>query len=145
MTFDPIKFLKLANDLFVDGNYDEEEKYRTCVSRAYYAAHLFTREKLKKLKRITGTEVDERKGEMHQKVIDALKYMKEENKIVWGEKKEKKLWQRLNKLKLKRGDADYNLNENFQYMEKTVKFYIEDADDIIQRVNKLTLSDFLET
>lgn len=38
MTFDPIKFLKLANDLFVDGNYDEEEKYRTCVSRAYYAA-----------------------------------------------------------------------------------------------------------
>lgn len=76
-------------------------------------------------------------------MIDILKRVKEENKISWGERKEKKLWQRLNKLKLKRGDADYNLNENFLNMERTVKLYIEESDDIINKIDKLRQSDFL--
>lgn len=137
MTFDPIIFLNFAKELFTDNNYGEEEKYRTCISRSYYAAHLFTREKLKRLGLITQEEIDEKKGEIHQKVIDILKRVKEENKISWGEKKEKKLWQRLTKLKLKRGDADYNLNVNFRNMERTVRLYIEESEEIINKIDKL--------
>lgn len=99
MTFDPIKFLGLASDLFDDTNYDEEERYRTCISRAYYATHLFTREKLKKLGFVVETGIDKRKGDIHQIVIDALKGVKEEDKIVWRGKKEKKLWEMITKIK----------------------------------------------
>lgn len=137
MTFDPIKFLKLASELFEDTNYDEEERYRTCISRAYYATHLFTREKLKKLGFVIETGIDKRKGDMHQIVIDALKGINENDKIVWKGKKEKKLWEMLTKLKLKRGDADYNLNENFKDMKGSVKLYIGNAKDIINKVDKL--------
>lgn len=61
MTFDPTTFLSLAKNLFSDGNYGEEEKYRTCISRSYYAAHLFTREKLKRLELINQKELNEKR------------------------------------------------------------------------------------
>lgn len=49
MVLNPEKFLVLASALLRDIEYDEEIRYRTCISRAYYATHLFTREKLKKI------------------------------------------------------------------------------------------------
>ena len=65
MTFDPIKFLNLATKLFIDGNYDPDARYRTCISRAYYATHLFTREKLEKSGVTFPAEKDESKGIIH--------------------------------------------------------------------------------
>lgn len=144
MTLDPKEFLNLATGLFIDGEYNKEARYRTCISRAYYAAHLFTREKLEKLGFLFPIEKGERKGVIHDIVIEALKGLKEEDKIAWGKRREKKTWEKLSKLRLKRGDADYDLNENFQDMEKSVRLYIKNADDIIKKVDKLTSSDFLK-
>ena len=144
MIFDPIKFLDLATKLLYDINYDEDARYRTCVSRAYYATHLFTREKLEKLGVTFPAEKDESKGIIHYRVIEALKSLKEKDKIVSGRKREKKLWQKLNDLREKRGEADYDMNKNFLNMEVRVMLYITDAEDIIKKVDKLTSSDFLK-
>ena len=142
MTLDPMEFLDLSTKLFIDKNYEKEAKYRTCTSRAYYAAHLFTKEKLEKLGFAFPIEKDERKGVIHDKVIVALMSLKEKDKITWGRRKEKKLWQRLKDLRDRRGDADYILNINFRNMEDSVRLDITAADDIIKKVDKLTISDF---
>jgi hypothetical protein len=146
MTFNPREFLDLVTRLYLDRNYDDhvkEAKYRSCTSRAYYSAHLFTREKLKNLGLIDKTKIG---GEMHEKVINVLKYVKEKDKIVWRkrkEKKQKKLWERLDELREKRGLADYDLDINFLTMERSVATYMTESEDIIEKVNTLTRSDFL--
>ena len=73
-----------------------------------------------------------------------MKSLREKDKIVWGRKREKKLWQKLNDLREKRGEADYDMNKNFLNMEVRVMLYITDAEDIIKKVDKLTSSDFLK-
>lgn len=148
MTFDPKQFLNIATRLFVDRNYDDhvkEAKYRTCTSRAYYAVHLFAKEKLERLGFTFPEEKDKGKGIIHYRVIDTLKGLKEKDKIVWGRKRgkrEKKLWERLNDLREIRGEADYDMNKDFLNMEGNVRYSITDADDIIDKVDKLASSDF---
>ena len=46
--FKPRKFLKLAEDLIKDGDYEEPARTRTAIGRAYYASHLFIRQKMQK-------------------------------------------------------------------------------------------------
>ena len=123
MIFDPIKFLDLATKLLYDINYDEDARYRTCISRAYYAVHLFTKNKLKDIGVIIKIEKDERKGAIHDKVIDGLK-MKNGN-----------LGDMLSKLRDKRGDADYTLNVKFSGYG--VGLDIANAEYIIDEVGKL--------
>lgn len=122
--FDSIKFLDLATRLLYDKNYvNEDARYRTCISRAYYAAHLFTKKKLKEMGIVIKTEKDERKGVIHDKVIEALK------------KKNEPLADMLNDLREKRGFADYDLNEKFK--EYGVGLDIANAEFIIKEVDKL--------
>lgn len=127
MTLDPIKFLDLATKLLYDTNYDEEARYRTCISRAYYAAHLFTREKLKKIGIVIIVEKDERKGAIHDKVIEALTG------------KNKKLGEMLFDLRERRGNADYDLNIKFSGYGMGVGSDISNAEFIINEVDKLKI------
>ena len=49
MPFNPKDFLKLAQDLTNDSNYNYESAFRTSISRAYYAAFLWCRTWLESL------------------------------------------------------------------------------------------------
>lgn len=126
MAFDPKKFLTIATKLLYDTKFDEEERYRTCISRAYYAAHLFTREKLKSIGIFIKIEKDEKKGIIHDKVVKALAG------------KNGKLAEMLNDLRERRGDADYDLNLKFSGYCYGVGLDISNAEYIINEVDKLT-------
>lgn len=68
--FKPRKFLKLASQLIADRKYEEPCRIRTAVGRAYYAAHLYLKEKLKRLGyRAIVLPEDHR---IHQAIIDLL-------------------------------------------------------------------------
>lgn len=123
MTFDPRSFLDLATKLLYDQSYSEDARYRTCVSRAYYAAHLFTKEKLKEIGITISVEKDERKGVIHDKVIEALI------------KKNKNLGEMLARLRDRRGDADYILSAKF--VGYGIGLDITNAEYIIDEVGKL--------
>lgn len=123
MTFDPRSFLDLATKLLYDTNYGEDARYRTCASRAYYAAHLFTKEKLKEIGATINIEKDERKGVIHDKVIDALS------------RKNKNLDEMLARLRDKRGEADYVLDAKFAGYG--IGLDITNAEYIIDEVGKL--------
>jgi uncharacterized protein (UPF0332 family) len=125
MTFDPRSFLDLATKLLYDQSYDEDARYRTCISRAYYAAHLFTKEKLKEIGVTISIGKDERKGVIHDKVIDALT------------KKNKPLGEMLTRLRDKRGDADYVLNAKF--VGYGIGLDITNAEYVIDEVDKLKI------
>jgi len=121
----PEKFLVLATVLLRDAEYDEEARYRTCISRAYYATHLFTREKLKKIGVVIVVGKDERKGAIHEKVIEALKG------------KNAQLGKMLSDLRERRGDADYDLDMKFSGFSYGIGIDISNAKFIINEVNKL--------
>lgn len=99
MTFDPRRFFDLATNLISDTEYNIEARYRTSISRAYYAAHLISKEKLEEIG-IT-FPVTQNKAEIHKMVIVSLK---SKNKVVGD-----MLWD----LRRKRNDADYDLNIEF--------------------------------
>lgn len=118
MTYDPQFFLKLATSLYIDNNYDNETRFRTSISRAYYAAHLFSRKKLE----LKGCNIS-KEGTAHQEVINLLK------------KENPHIGYMLLNLKRKRKEADYNLNLKFN--EYQTKIIIEEAEIIIDEVNNL--------
>lgn len=93
MSFDPLLLLVLADNLCADVNYHDESKYRTSISRAYYAAHLTARCKLES----SGFIFTEKKN-VHQEVIDQLK------------NSNKKASDMLYKLRRDRNKADYKLD-----------------------------------
>ena len=91
--FNPRKFLKLATRLVVDKDYKEPERIRTAVGRAYYAAFLYSKDKLQSLGYVFPDD-----HKVHDKVIDVL--MENDTKI--GSK--------LDALKEKRRIADYYMD-----------------------------------
>jgi len=44
--FKPRKFLKLAEDLIEDDGYEKPARARTAIGRAYYASHLFVKQRM---------------------------------------------------------------------------------------------------
>lgn len=118
MTFDPQHFLNLATKLAIDTNYSDEARYRTSISRAYYAAHLVSRKKLES--KGYSFSIDEN---IHWKVIDC---MKKENYHIGD---------MLFQLKRKRKDADYEVNINItnymtNYSNNLAEAIIEGANTI---------------
>jgi uncharacterized protein (UPF0332 family) len=99
MTFDPQHFLDLATNLIGDTQYNGEARYRTSISRAYYAAHLVSKKKLEEIG-IT-FPVEEDKAKIHKFVIDSLS------------RKNKGIGDMLWNLRRRRNEADYNLNTEF--------------------------------
>ena len=65
--FRPRKFLKLATRLIDDKKYEEPSRIRTGIGRAYYAAHLFTKEKMER----SGYSLPD-DHTVHQFIIDEL-------------------------------------------------------------------------
>lgn len=97
MAFNPRHLLDLADNLCKDANYDNEAGHRTSISRAYYAAHLTARCKLKS----TGIDFPE-DSNIHYEVI---RYFK---------KKDKQVSNMLYRLRQHRNDADYDLDMKIQ-------------------------------
>lgn len=93
MNFDPVSFYLLAGALHCSKELDstlDEAKYRTSISKSYYAAFLKARE---------GSSVTTRSESVHKQVIDFYK----------GKRKES-LSNRLDSLRIMRGNADYDMD-----------------------------------
>jgi len=94
--YDPRRFLDLANDLLNDGDYERESRARTAIGRAYYAAFLIARQKLRE----KGVRIPE-SSEIHRIVIQTFM-----------EKGLSMIGNPLDQLREKRVDADYHMESN---------------------------------
>ena len=70
MSFNPNNFIKIADDLVKDKNYDNESGYRTVIGRAYYGCYLYARDGLG-LQKWQPTKG--KGGEIHKVVSTTLK------------------------------------------------------------------------
>jgi uncharacterized protein (UPF0332 family) len=118
MKLDPYSFLEIARDISVDTEYCYETGYRTCINRAYYAAHLISKQYLES----KGCKFT-RDRSVHKQVIDELA------------KRNQYARDLLYDLKNKRTDADYNMN--ITIYETSVSESIETADEIVNEINQL--------
>ena len=131
MPLDPRDFLKLAERLYKDENYQDinEAKLRTAVSRSYYAAFLILRETLKE--RLVNTQLSEyfkaiyRSGAIHGCVKEILDEIDDFLGKLYG------------KLRKERNRSDYNLNESIT--PKDVEYIIEVAKEIIEQAPNLSI------
>jgi len=96
--FDPRLFHNIAINLKNNKDIDQEGRYRTSVGRAYYAAFLITRNRLK----LKGKSFD--KNKQHKDVREYLKVLNQEY-----------LASQLKTLFDYRVKADYKLNERFNH------------------------------
>jgi len=117
MTFDPQDFLALANQIYSDPNYQDEPSYRTIICRSYYAAFLFSREKLM-LKGVSfGSDAKD-----HQIVIMELKNFI--NPAISGQ---------LRQIREKRNLADYDLSTSIS--KGSANYWKNMAKHIIKKVD----------
>jgi uncharacterized protein (UPF0332 family) len=116
MTFNPEDFLSLANEIFNGTGY-ENARYRTTVSRAYYAAHLISKKIFEEMGKKFEIKNPKDEGIVHQMVIYALIRVNEPTAIV------------LKNLRKIRNKADYDLDYNFK--KKDVIMLIGQAKDVI--------------
>lgn len=119
MAFDPEEFLNLANEIYKDSAYQEESCYRTIIGRAYYAAFLFTREKL------SGHVTFNFNSKDHQIVIKEIR-----NRIspaISGQ---------LRSCREQRNRADYELTPIPPITKFLANYYKGVAEHIIEEVNK---------
>lgn len=93
MAFNPPLLFDLADKLCEDLNYEDEARYRTSISRAYYAAYLTTRQKLE-----SSGIIFTKDSTVHKEVSDALKDM------------DKRASDMLYYSRRRRNDADYDLD-----------------------------------
>ena len=96
MSFKPIDFLKIADDLLKDKNYDHPAGYRTVIGRAYYGCFLCSRDRLGLQK--WQPRKGKKRVEIHKIVIGTLK------------SKDGMKGDFLSKLRRKRNDADYDMD-----------------------------------
>jgi uncharacterized protein (UPF0332 family) len=118
MPFDPCLLLSLSSALSEDLNYENESKYRTSISRAYYAAFLVSRGYLESAGYSFPPD-----SNVHKNVI---KYMEDKDSLIGAI---------LFKLRRNRNNADYNLN--IQIEKGIVISSIKSAQMIIDKVRKL--------
>lgn len=118
MAFDPCLLLSLSSALSEDTNYEDESKYRTSISRAYYAAFLVARCYLES----SGYSFPP-DSNVHKKVID---YMKDKNSFISN---------LLFKLRDRRNHADYDLD--IQIKKGITISSIKSAQTVIDEIRKL--------
>jgi len=117
--FKPRKFWKLAKDLIADRKYEEPCRIRTAVGRAYYAAFLYTKNKLKAL----GYHFHD-DHRVHREVIDKLMNTGNPDYTTIGSK--------LDKLFENRRIADYRMGKPINLGEGN--FCVEVSREIIDSV-----------
>lgn len=118
MPFDPCLLLSLSSALSEDPNYEDESKYRTSISRAYYAAFLVTRSYLESAGYNFPPD-----SNVHKKVID---YMKNKNSFISN---------LLFNLRDRRNNADYNLDA--QIKKGITISSMKSAQMVIDEIRKL--------
>jgi hypothetical protein len=118
--FDPREFLELAKNL-VSGDTPTQAQLRTAVSRAYYATHLAGRERLSETGKFSASGT----GEDHLNVIAVLKSM------------DGALGDQLDRLRILRNRADYNLLHEFQAND--TKFAVSLAESLIGEIRELPI------
>lgn len=118
MKFDPSFFLEVARDISSDDHYCYEAGHRTCINRAYYAAHLISRGYLESLGYNTSAGTS-----AHRDVID---------KFTGQNQKVRGLLHNLFKL---RKDADYKLNVPIE--KKDADYSISMAEEILEEIKKM--------
>ncbi len=125
MTFNPQYFFDLATILIKDPNpnYNEEARYRTVISRVYYAAHLISKEKLQEIGVKFPIEEDETAGIIHELVINAWEPINEN------------IFDMLKSLRTNRNKADYNLK--WQFKKYGVGLLMDQAKIVIDVANQL--------
>ena len=97
---------------------------RTAISRAYYSAFLYCRDKLQS----RGVQFD-RDGSVHLQVIKALGASRAMTHREVGDK--------LDKLRLVRSRADYDLDDAAVERPKNAKYYVEEAERILSRMREI--------
>lgn len=116
MTYDPSSFLNLAVTLCEDSNYHDESRFRTAISRAYYAAHLISRNSLES----KGIILD-KDSNIHWEVIRLMK------------EKDRHTGDMLSKLRKHRNDSDYDMN--IEIKKGVVLRSLKLCDEIIKKVD----------
>lgn len=131
MMFNPKEYLIFANDIINDDNYNEQARYRSSISRAYYAAFLVARDKLKVKYPESFKDKDEDNENIHKKIIEFLR-----NRTMYPH-----IGDMLFNLRRRRNKADYNMNYNFNM--KTANKHKDDADDTINEIdNEIKISSY---
>jgi hypothetical protein len=119
--FKPRKFLKLAERLIDDEKYEEPARIRTAVGRAYYASHLFVKQKMQQ----AGWSVPDDHN-VHNFIIDELL----DSEI-------SQIGSMLDKVYEKRRIADYYMDTPLKLSEG--KFCIQVSQEIIDFVEHFPL------
>ena len=128
--FNPTEFLILAKTLINDNIYNNESCFRTCISRAYYAAFLTCREFLKNSHGLSFSQSAEVHKEVisslrRRTVVDTLKGRSNSSKYIVADL--------LDKLRKEgRNRADYDLNVTIT--KNDALKWIQMAEDIISRI-----------
>lgn len=119
MSYDPSLLFDLSSSLFKDKNYEEESKYRTSVSRAYYAAFLVSRTYLEDEKKKPFTYT----GKDHKLVSD---FIKDYDPMIRN---------LLIELRKNRKHADYNITKKVELVMTT--YSINCAKAVLDRINNM--------
>jgi hypothetical protein len=119
--FRPRKFLKLAEILIDDGKYERPARIRTAVGRAYYASHLFVKEKMQQ----AGWKIPDDHN-VHSFIIEELL-----------ETEVSQIGSQLDHLFQKRRDADYYMDASLELSEG--KYCIQVSQEIISFMDQYPL------
>ena len=115
--FDPVEFFHIARKLYNESEKLDSGMARTCINRAYYAAHLVVREKYK---------IKDTGKSAHTTVIDCFK------------KKSPVHGNQLSALFFKRKEADYELDDSLDnpITKRDAGSAIKKATEILESLGK---------
>lgn len=115
--FDPVEFFHIARKIYKESDDLDSGAARTCINRAYYAAHLVVREKYKIKNDGAGS---------HTAVIDHYK------------KRDSTLGNKLSTLFMSRTDADYKLEDRLKnpITKRDSGKAIKQAEEILKSLGK---------
>jgi uncharacterized protein (UPF0332 family) len=116
MSFNPILFINVAKDL--NSRASTEESYRSAVSRAYYGAFGYLKDRL---------DLADYGPSCHQNLIDNFKNAGDKNSKIVGKK--------LEALFERRKHADYKYRDEFT--DHNCQYCIQEAEKIIELFNNL--------
>jgi len=123
MVFNPSDFLDIARSIYARGAPSGDEAHiRTAISRAYYAAYLLIR-----------TAIREKRSDPHLQVIH--KELCLDLKSCARDTDVQELGQRLDGLRSRRLDADYDLDKRLTVLDAGLM--ISEAENIIGKVAAL--------
>jgi uncharacterized protein (UPF0332 family) len=117
--FDPRKFLDLAKDLTIDGDYERDARARTAMGRLYYSVFLLAWQKLRE----KGIPI-ENDDKIHQSVIET-----------YNDNRLSNIGNGLHQLRDKRRDADYYMMTSVTLAD--CKKCIELSDYIIDLIDQV--------